>query len=301
MNDFTSLNGYNVKDKTIRDEIYNPPILILNDIDNLVTLCETIVNNKNKDCRGSIGSLEDTNLRTLLGNPNLGNYVVAKFYLILGDNEQGTIKIETNTYFGSLNAIGYINYQTLENTTSAQWSGWIKQTSLKGGLLAVGGVVTTSEGSYIQSLASTPFSSANVGTKSFDINGFIDGIIEVENNKIKINTLGLVKYVKVFVSISGVSSLYCQGLWFLKQDDLPTGVKDLTGNYNNLSIISVDEDTYGGGSFNYSYLVTSNDNLSFYIDPVFEPYGVLNQNSGFTPSSSGTRCTMTVEVYGKFI
>ena len=95
--------------------------------------------------------------------------------------------------------------------------------------------------------------------------------------------------------ISGVTGSGCNGIWFRgNKNTLPTGVSPMISS-STLGIISINPSAYTGAINEYNYYVDSNDNLTFYVNPSFSPYG-----GTFTPGGSGVRCFLNVEVYSKF-
>lgn len=88
---------------------------------NLNTLVQDIYSNKDKECIGAIGTLYDTNLKTLLGDPQIGNYTTCVFEHITGDATEGCIRVTAQAPYTSNFRIAYFIY----DSQGIQYTGWI--------------------------------------------------------------------------------------------------------------------------------------------------------------------------------
>lgn len=210
------------------------------------------------------------------------------------------------TYDGLLyqNITG-INGMSGPDTDSINW----QQTSLvevlnnmqfnKGNLIAVGAVVnTSSNNTSVAKDASLAFSSTTIPNKDYNLINYVEGILEGEAGTIKIHTKGVVGLIKVNVTFSGQGGASCVGFWWQgNSNELPDGVEIVekkSTNYSTALTTGPAGANYGGSTKEFQYLVNTDEDVEFYINPVASVYGGV-----FIPCSSGTRCVLQVEVYSK--
>lgn len=171
--------------------------------------------------------------------------------------------------------------------------------TLKGGLIAFGSVWTESAGDTLTQNTNYGFSGIT-SNRSHREQNFISGILEYDSTAktLKVHTKGVVGYIRTFMTISGQGSTNTSGIWFSGKNNvtLPTDVSTMFNNYTTIGLICVQKGSaYTGASNELSYDVRATGDVTITIDPIFQPYG-----GSFTPGTSGTRCTLTVEVYAKY-
>ena len=120
-NESKKTNLSNVLNKTFYKEIKS-----FNEYSDLIVLINDINSNKDKICFGNIGTLDNTNLKTLLGSPNIGNYTICVFETIDDFGQEGCIKVIAYAPYTTNTVEGYIIYDTVNNIKSARFTGWGK-------------------------------------------------------------------------------------------------------------------------------------------------------------------------------
>ena len=97
--------------------------LSLNDATTFADIVSGVVNNRNKICNGQIGDQHSTSIKTLLGNPNIGNYTTVVFELMIdyGNGSEGSIRATAYAPFTTNVVVGYLNYG---GGGSYEWTGW---------------------------------------------------------------------------------------------------------------------------------------------------------------------------------
>ena len=97
--------------------------LSMNDYSTFASLVSAIFQNKNKICYGQIGDLHNTNIKTLIGNPNIGNYTTAVFEVLIDfGSAEGSIRATAFAPFTTNVVVGYINVSS--GGSDCQWTGW---------------------------------------------------------------------------------------------------------------------------------------------------------------------------------
>lgn len=106
-----------LNEKLIKKERFN-----CNKFSDFYSLWEGIVANKNKICRGEIGDAHSTNLKNLLGNPNMGNYTNCIFELLTELDSEGVIRITAYApWVGGIK----VAYLTIVNYQDVKYTGWL--------------------------------------------------------------------------------------------------------------------------------------------------------------------------------
>lgn len=169
---------------------------------------------------------------------------------------------------------------------------------LKGGLIAFGVVYTENSGETLEQGVMVGWSSIT-SNRSHHEKNYISDILEYDstNKTYIVHTQSVVGYVKTYMTISGIGGPNTSGIWFGGKNDttLPTGVRTV-GDIAMEGLICFQKGSaYSGASNELDYEVSATGNVTFTINPRFEPYG-----GGLTPGSSGTRCILRVEVYAKY-
>lgn len=170
---------------------------------------------------------------------------------------------------------------------------------LRGGLIAVGTIWTDSVSEQMAQAAMVGWSDIT-STRNHNERNFISGILEYNSTSKTyiVHTKGVVGYVKTYMTISGMGATNTSGIWFAgkNKDTLPTGVSTMENNISTGGLICFQKGTsYSGASNELDYLVEATGDVSFTINPLWEPY-----QGPITPGSSGTRCLLKVEVYAKY-
>lgn len=200
-------------------------------------------------------------------------------------------------------------WQDLPNTTSPitatrlnhMEDGIETANTLKGGLIAYGCIWLTGGSSSSSTLdANTMYGFGDlVVTRYHNETNYIDDILVYDSTAktYKVNTKGVVGYVKTTMVISGQGNSNTSGIWFSGQnkDTLPTGVRTMENMGMGGLICFQKGSAYSGASNELDYQVTATDNVSFTLNPKFESYG-----GTLVPSVSGTLCFLKVEVYAKY-
>lgn len=79
-----------------------------------------LVANKNKTCTGEIGNQHSTNLKTLLGDPNIGNYTNCIFEVLTNNQTDGCVRITAFAPYTSNVRIAYL----IVAGSDIQYTGW---------------------------------------------------------------------------------------------------------------------------------------------------------------------------------
>ena len=189
----------------------------------------------------------------------------------------------------------YINNNNID--PSINFGGkWILNRATAGGeLIAYGMVGTSSAGSEISKDQYVGFSDSKLGSKIYDVENYIEGILVGDSGCLKVQTKGVVGFVKATMFISGNGGSGAVGHWFGGNlNTLPSGVTLMTPGERYPLLTSAQGGNYGGNACQYYYKVSTNNDVSFYANPKFSAYG-----GSFTPSNGGVGCWLQVEVYAK--
>lgn len=153
---------------------------------------------------------------------------------------------------------------------------------------------TTSNTTILASGASLAFSSPLIPNKDYSIKNYIDGIIEFTGGTFRIHTKGIVGLVKATVTFCGYTDAGCVGWWWQGNENaLPTGVtmpENLSGSITSGPATN----SYGGATKTFQYIVDTDNNVSFYVNPKANAY-----QGSIYPARGGTKCVLQVEVYAK--
>lgn len=173
---------------------------------------------------------------------------------------------------------------------------WVLNRATAGGeLIAYGMVGTNSTGGEIANGGYVGFSDSKLGSKAYDVENYIAGILAGDSGCLKVQTKGVVGFVKATMFVSGNGGSGTVGHWFNgNSNTLPTGVTLMTPGGRYPLLTSAQGGNYGGNACQYYYKVSTNDDVSFYVNPKFSAYG-----GTFTPSNGGVGCWLQVEVYAK--
>ena len=117
-NTTTPLNAENLN-HNFRRVVYKED-MVFDDYSDLMTLCKDVYANKDKRCIGGIGNLYDTNLRTLLGNPEIGNYTTCLFEHLMGAEIEGCIRVTAQAPYERRYKTAYIIY----DSKGSLFTGW---------------------------------------------------------------------------------------------------------------------------------------------------------------------------------
>lgn len=111
-------NNFNyLNEKFKKKENYN-----CNNFSDFYSLWKGLIANRDKVSRGEIGYLHNTNLKTLLGSPEIGNYTNCIFEVLSETDSEGVVRITAYTpYVGKIK----IAYLTVADDSDFQYSGWI--------------------------------------------------------------------------------------------------------------------------------------------------------------------------------
>lgn len=189
----------------------------------------------------------------------------------------------------------YINNNNID--PSINFGGkWILNRATAGGeLIAYGMAGTNSDGSKINKDQYIGFSDNKLGSKIYDVENYIEGILVGDSGCLKIQTKGVVGFVKATMFISGNGGSGTVGHWFGGNlNTLPSGVTLMTPGERYPLLTSAQGGNYGGNACQYYYKVSTNNDVSFYVNPKFAAYG-----GSFAPSIGGVGCWLQVEVYAK--
>ena len=177
---------------------------------------------------------------------------------------------------------------------------WVCDRATAGGELLAFGLANTTEVGSAQMNANIYYSFSDLQTgqnKHYTVRNYVDGILTGKAGALYIQTKGIVGMIDATICISGLSSTNNQGFWFNKNSNaLPTGVYVMPNDTRNGCLVggAATSNGYGGASMNYLYDVNTNDDVGFFVNPTFSPYG-----GNFTASSGGVSCWLLVKVYAK--
>ena len=173
---------------------------------------------------------------------------------------------------------------------------WILNRATAGGeLIAYGMAGTKSAGSEISKDQYVGFSDNKLGSKIYDVENYIKGILVGDSGCLKVQTKGVVGFIKATMFISGNGGSGAVGYWFGGNlNTLPSGVTLMTAGERYPLLTSAQGGNYGGNACQYYYKVSTNDDVNFYVNPKFSAYG-----GPFTPSNGGVGCWLQVEAYAK--
>lgn len=107
-----------LNDNIIKKERFN-----CNNFSDFYSLWKGLVVNRNKICRGEIGYKHNTNLKNLLGSPDIGNYTNCVFEVLPETDSEGVVRITAYAPYVKEIKIAYL---TIVNDTDYQYTGWIK-------------------------------------------------------------------------------------------------------------------------------------------------------------------------------
>ena len=138
------------------------------------------------------------------------------------------------------------------------------------------------------------FSDPKIPSKVSKIKDYIGNVLTFDSGTFKVYTRGIVGMVKCTLSISGQGKSGFVGFWWKdNQNTLPTGV-ELQENGSMVLQTGPASATYGGQTIMYMYFIDTDNDVNFFVNPKFAPYG-----GNFAPASGGVKCIMRVEVYSK--
>lgn len=184
-------------------------------------------------------------------------------------------------------------YASENNTNPKDLFGgeWELIKNYTGGELIAFGTIYAKDGNTIASGTDTGFSSANVGSKYYEIYNYVSDILKYSSGTILVNPQNIVGMVEAFITLSGQGGSGLRGIWWHDNNNaLPTGVSRM-GGVQHLATGPIDAN-YGGNSNQYIFKVEGSE--QFFVNPVFSPY-----NGTFRPSISGTLSWLQVKAYAK--
>ena len=122
--------GHTEQINNLYNNLFGTDIYKIDSCDSFTTLRNYIytTDKQGKICGGGVGDSDNTNLRILLGNPNIGAYVMAICkpiynYIDGAGNEHSTIEIIACNIFASKIAKGWLMW----NSDAEYWTGWTYQ------------------------------------------------------------------------------------------------------------------------------------------------------------------------------
>ena len=190
----------------------------------------------------------------------------------------------------------YINDTDTNPSEILGYGSWEKVRTLYGGELIGFASVLATEGSLVTKNTYVGFGASATGTKAHDITNYINGVLSSGNGAIKVQTKGIVGMVEAYCSVSGQGSTDTVGIWFRGNNNaLPENVTLLPRDNSNGLMTGPHGVNYGGAMHNYIYKVDGEDDVTFYVNPQFSPYG-----GDMKLAISGTSCFLLVKAYAKY-
>ena len=176
---------------------------------------------------------------------------------------------------------------------------WVCERATAGGELIAFGVVNGSGMASKTAQAGTWYAFSSEETsyyKTPTIQNYISGILEYTAGTLKCHTKGIVGMVESHMYISGRASTTNQGFWFGgNKNNLPTGVTFLPDNGNGVLVGGgAVSNQYGGQGITNFFLVDTNSDVEFYINPSWCPY-----QGNFEGCNGGVKSQLLVKVYAK--
>lgn len=186
----------------------------------------------------------------------------------------------------NINPQTYLGYGTWQLT----------RTFYGGELLGYGVVYGTDVGTKQTAGVAYAFSDISLSKKEYYIQNNLNGVLTGSGGAIYIQTKGIVGMVEAFMSVSGYGGTGIKGFWWRNDNynELPTGVNIWSSGKRGMLLTGPYESNYGGNSNMFLYQVTTNEDVGFYINPLYQPYG-----GEFTPCAGGVGCQLMVKAYAK--
>lgn len=195
--------------------------------------------------------------------------------------------------------IGSVIYNSTGTNPSSYlgYGTWERVRTFYGGeLLGYAIAYTTDNGTLQTSGTDYAFSDSSVGPKSYYVQNYLSGVLAGDSGTIKVQTKGIVGMIEAFISISGFGDSGIRGFWWTiaNKNALPSGVSIWSSGNRGVLLTGPIDNNYGGNSNTYIYDVTTNSDVSFYVNPIYKPY-----NGAFTPGSGGVGNQLIVKAYAK--
>ena len=221
-----------------------------------------------------------------------GEKVVINGDLELADND-GSNAINVSEILKNLHPVGSVLcYEDNTNPNNLFDGEWKLIKSYSGGELIAYASVNAVNGTQIASNVRKSFADVEIGSKTYNVVNYVDGILTGTAGTILVKPQGIVGMVDAEMHVAGMGASGMYGLWWHENSNtLPSGVSMISG-YSYLSTGPIGA-TYGGTSAKYFYKV-DNATGEFFVNPTFAPYG-----GAFTPSISGTLSHLVVKAYAK--
>ena len=199
----------------------------------------------------------------------------------------------------SIYPVGSVIYNT-NNTNPQTYLGYgtwqLSRTFYGGELLGYGIVYGTEVGTEQSSGVDYAFSDVSLSKKNYYINNNLSGILTGSGGAILVQTKGIVGMVEAFMSVSGYGGSGIRGFWWrhTNWNELPTGVSIWSSGDRGMLLTGPTENNYGGNSNMFLYNVNTTNDIQFYVNPMYRPYG-----GPFVPCQGGVGCQLIVKAYAR--